>query len=678
MDNNNSPTLLQTPDNIIEDKEKIIQKSDPLTLELDDTDIVKTINKWSEDYTKFYKEKYDLFERRKTNEMFLFGKQIVEKEKNKQLKIYETRYLDNALYEIEASIKPLAMSRLPDLIVTPGNESKESKTTAENVGKIVDNDIKKRQNRLVLGIAFKHLPVYFVGVIKVRWDKEKDDYIFEVIHPDNIEVDHTCATNNADDMRYISHTLPITVQECFIRFPAKKQELIEQLRRDGVVVGKDAEPSTKELATQIKIREVWFDWYLKDKEDEEKYTILPLVMWKYKDVVLKKMKNPNYDYEGQQKWFTYAEEGDDSKKREIIPEDVSLSLMTGIMPPNVTQETVYRNYFDMPRKPFFFMGYDQWRKQPYDETSRLEQNLKNQSAIDDAGKRIIDKLKKRIKHILSKESGLKGDDLENIDFDDDDQDLLVDGDVNKVHGVVPPEQVNPAEFKFLDEQRQRMYSLAGANAIRGEVQSDTATTSQIAREADFTRADDLVEDTVNNACEWMAQWSLHMIKLRYTDEHFRKLLGAKGSVTFIKLKNDMIEDGMEVLIKASGTDKLKTQKQAMEMAKMQLIDPLTLFEDLGMSDPVGRTEKLMNFTTNPALYMAQYVKKLGSNTTELADTLLSQNMQPDTNPAGVAPTQEPVPQVQSAQPTPQVPTPQDTTQVPTEPQAVPQGSTRLL
>ena len=675
MDNFNNPTLLQTPDNQIEDKEKIVQKADPLTLELDDTDIVKTINKWSKDYTTFYKEKYNLFERRKTNEMFLLGKQIVEKEKNNQLKIYETRYLDNALYEIEASIKPLAMSRLPDLIVTPGSENEESKKTAEDVGKIVDNDIKKRTNRLVLGIAFKHLPVYFVGVIKCRWDKEKDDYVFEVVHPDNIEVDHTCSTNNADDMRYISQTLPITVQECFIRFPDKKQELTAQLKADGIMVGKGEEPSTKELATQIKIREVWFDWYVQDKEDKEKYTVIPIVMWKYKDVVLKKMKNPNFDYEGQQKWFTYQEEGNQSKRREIIPEDVTLSLMTGIQPPNVTQETVYRNYFKMPRKPYFFMGYDQWRKQPYDETSRLEQNIKNQSAIDDAGKRIIDKLKKRIKHVFSKDGGLKADDIEQMDLDDETQDILVEGNVNNVHGAIQPEQVNPAEFKFLDEQRQRMYSLAGANAIRGEVQSDTATTSQIAREADFTRADDLVEDTINYACEWIAEWSLHMIKLRYTEDHFRKLLGAKGSVTFVKLKNDMIEDGMEVMIKASGTDKLKTQKQAMEMAKMQLIDPLSLFEDLGMSDPIGRTERLMNFTTNPAMYMAQYVQKLGNNTQELAGALLSQDNQPNTNINGMAPTQPPVPQAQT---TPQVPTPQDTAAVPTEPAPVPNGSTRML
>lgn len=648
----------QSIDNTLNPEESIIIPIDPLTLELDEKELVRIADANIEESRRFFKLKYNLYDRRKKNEIYLFGRQISEQSKRHPYKQYEAKYLDNALYEIEASLKPLAMSRLPDMIVTPGNDTEESGKTAEDVTEILDTDIKKRENRIVLGLAFKHNPVYYVGVIKARWNPEINDFVFEVVHPDYIDVDQTCGTKNADDMKWISQTIPISVQECLMRFPSKKKDLIEQLRNDGLPVEEDGSMPTKTLLSEIKIREVWFDWY-KQKDDE--WEKICGVMWKYKDVILKKMKNPNYDYKGETKYFTHEIPDDKSTKKEISEEEMMMAMMTGQIPENMTQEQVYRNYFDRPHKPYFFVGYDQWGKIPYDETSRIEQNIRNQENLDKRGKSIVDKLTSRIKHVFSKESGLKADDILKMDLDDPRQDLLVEGEVNKVHTVIAPERPDPAEFKDLDDTRNRMYSIAGATAIRGQLQSDVATTNQIAREADFTRADDLVEDTINAACEWMAEWSLHFIKLRYTEDHFRKILGGKdGKITFYKINKDLIEDGMEVKIKASGTDKLKTQKTAMDMAGMQMIDPLTLYRDMGLTDPEGRTEKLLMFSADPASYLAM-VKGLGQTTPELVNTLMGDGMT-----------------TQLQAPESQVPTPVDTTQMPQQPPLIPQGSPRLL
>lgn len=651
-------------DNELLPKEEPIVELSPLTLDLDDTDVVITTDTWYRESRKFFKDKYNLYDRRKKLEMYYFGRQVDIKEKANDYKNYEARFMDNVLYEIEASLKPLAMSRLPDMIVTPGNDTPESRDTAEDVSKALDTDMKKRENRQVLGIAFKHLPVYFTAVIKVRWNPEINDYVFDIIHPDYIDVDHTCNTKNADDMKWIAHTLPISVQECVMRFPEKKKELFDALIADGIDVGTEEKPKTKGLMSEIKIREIWFDWY---KKQDDKWKKVSAVMWKYKDVVLKKIKNPNYDYEGESKYYSVDPESND--KREVTEEDMMQFMATGMLPDNITQEQLYRNYFDSPRKPFFFLGYDQWRKIPYDETSRIEQNIRNQENLDKRGKSIIEKLMARVKHVFSKDGGLKKEDIEQMDLDDNSQDLLVDGDVNKVHGVITPEQPTSQEFKDLDDTRNRMYSLSGATAIRGQLQSDVATSNQIAREADFTRSDDLVEDTINDAVEWMSQNALHFIKLRYTEDHFRKLSGARGTTTFVKLNRDLIEDGMEVTIKASGTDKLKTQKTAMEMAGLQMIDPVNLFRDMGLTDPEGRTEDLMMFTTDPASYMAK-IKGLGSNPQELAATL---NGAPQDQ--GMPP-QDPTMQA-PMEPTMQ-PSPMDTSNIAQAPVGPPEGSPRIL
>lgn len=607
----------QPVDNVIIPEEGIVQEASPLTLDINDDQVCDIIDKWVDDSRKFFKDRYNLFDRRKKNETILFGRQLEEKEKQRLLKVYEARYLDNVIYEVEASLKPLAMSRLPDMIVMPGNNSEESRKVSEDISKCLDSDIKVRENRKVLSMAFKHLPVYFTAVIKVLWDPEKNDYKFINVHPDLIDVDHTATTKCADDMRFVVETLPITVQMVLMRFPDKKEEFLEQLRLDGLDIGEPGtEPKTKSLMSEIKIKEIWYDWYEKKGEEWEK---ISCVMWKYKKVVLKNIKNPNFDYEGYANYTSY--DPLTNNKRPVTEEEMLMAITTGQLPPNVSKEQLYRNYFDCPRKPYFFMGYDQWGKVPYDETSRIEQNMKNQENLDRTGKSIIDKLSARIKHIFSKDGGLMKEDIEQMDIGDPMQDLLVEGNVNDVHSVIEPERPSPQEFNELQMTRQRMYSLAGANAIRGEVQSDTATSSQIAREADFTRADDLVEDTISDACEWMSQCALHFIKLRYTDDHFRKLSGARGQITFVRLNRDMIEDGMEVKIKSSGTDKLQVRKTAMELAQAKMIDPLTLFRDMGLEDPEGRTENLIMSQMDPASYLAK-VKGLGANTPELINTLM--------------------------------------------------------
>ena len=77
-------------------------------------------------------------------------------------------------------------------------------------------------------------------------------------------------------------------------------------------------------------------------------------------------------------------------------------LLTGQLPQNVKEEKVYHNYFKYPRKPYYFMGYDQWGDQPYDKTSRIEQNILNQKSIDKRGKQIEETLDNRGHHIFSK------------------------------------------------------------------------------------------------------------------------------------------------------------------------------------------------------------------------------------------------------------------------------------
>lgn len=634
----------------------VVEERNSLTLDLPDEIFTRTVKKLIKDSEDFYNKKLNLRERRERNEEYVFGRQL----RARKLKEYESRYQDNIIYEALAYLKPIALSQMPDIVVSPGNESHEAKKTADKISKVIESEIKKEKRRKTLAISFKHLEVFFLGAIKAYWDPDKGDmgdYDFRFVHPENLVLDHTASQLDQSDMGFIAEYVPWTVKECLRRFPSKKDDLIAKLHQSGKFdAGGKNENNEGGLNTVIKVAEVWFTWY--DKVGGE-YQKFEGTAWLYDNVLLGKKKNAYWDWEGQQNTVGLTEE----VLRQSIMNGVSLPI-----------EKVFHNYFDSPRKPYILLGYNQWGKHPLDETSDVEQSIALQEEHDKRGRQISQMLDRaRPKNIFSTDSGLKKEDIEELDMADPDSDLLVDGDVHTVHDKILGEQPSPQAFNDLQMSQNRLFAKMGVNGtVRGQPESSVATTNQIARESDFTRADDLSEETINSASREMAEWILQFIKLFYTKDHFKKLAGPDGEFVFQRLNRDMIDDGMEVVITASGTDKIKAQQRAMDMAKLELIDPYTFYKDLGVSDPQGRVERLLMFKSDPQGYFLKYAKNMDTNQ---AAQVLNNGTQAATEalPAGEPPTQ---PSTASVGPTTSNPSPANTAQVnitpPTPPAPNPQ------
>ena len=614
MDNNldNTEELTNNP---FTPKEGLLSAQDPIALNIDDDKLIEIVDDWVDENKGKFDSEYDLTNVRKENETYYFGRQVKDKDKKKELKKYQSRYIDNQIWEAEGALKPLALSKLPDFKVTTTNEG-EGKKTAEDLTEVINTDLKSRKRREVLGISFKHNPVYRIGVIKAIWDFQKNDYDFIIVHPDNIIFDFYCPTKEATDMRVIAEYLPITAKEVLMRFPETKEKFLEEFRKEKGI--QDDDIPEKSLASKIKIVEVWFTWF---EQNGDKWEKTENVLWKYNKVMLKKMKNPYFDYTGKKKLFNYK---NNIKEDLGLPELQNMAMATdmGMMPQS---EQVFRNYFKDPQKPYILIGYEQWAKTPLDETTRIEQEIPLQNSLDKRGQQ-VDEMIDRAKglHIWSKLGGLKLEDLEDVDTTDPDtQGVLVDEDINKVHGFVAGEQPSAQMFKDKADSADKIKSKAGVTAITGEIQSDVATTNQIAREASFTKADDLVADTINYASEKMAQWVMQFIKLLYTEEHLKEAKGMDGSSIYKKLHRDLVDDGMEVIIKSSSTDKLRAEKLAKEAAQLKMIDPLSYYEDVGLTDPKGRTQRLIDFMADPLTYVMKHVEGL-ETTNQQVDQLNGQ------------------------------------------------------
>jgi len=631
-------------------KEQVVVEANPLTLDLDDKTFVEVIDDLREKSRTYFKER-KLTERRQKNEDYYLGKQVEIAESKNQLKNHNARYTDNIIYESERTLKAVAVSRVPDLIVKPGNDTDESRKVAEEITNVLNNKFRRRENRDVLGTAYTHRPIYFVGIIKCRWDDEKGrlgDYIFENVHPNNIEIDHTSPSNNPEDMNWIVHYYELSVKQALMRWPNKKQDLMEELKWTEADI-----ESEKKLATKIKIAEIWFTWY---KKEGDQWVRLEGTAWKYNNCVFDKIKNPYWDWEGETRLFTYDTET--QGKRRVSEDEVRAAMGFGMEIPNMSAEKIYHNHFDTPRKPFILMVHDSLGLTPYDETSRIEQSQFLQDNINLRGKQISEIAgRSRGKEVFSTEAGMTTEDVAALDMTDPNTDILIDGEIDKVHRHIPGEVVSPALFQEQEMNRERLFSKMGTNAaLRGlKGGEDTATQTQLFKESDYTRIDDEVEDTINTAAEQMADWAMQFMKLFYTQEHFVGSVGKDGTLVFSKLTRDLIEDGMEVEVSASAVDKLRRKREAFELAKMSLIDPVTFFRDIEASDPEGRARAMMLFTTQPMMYFQKYIEGM-QDTGQMAQQL------------GQLPVQGPPasPEAQAMQP----PEPQI---IPTQPNTVPQG-----
>lgn len=597
-------------------EELVIQ--DPLLITIDDDELDRVIDVRKEYAESKYKE-IDLKNRQNKNLDYLLGKH--DANDDRKLKDYQARYMDNVIYESEAYIKPIALSRLPDLLVKAN--SSENEQVADDITEIINSEIRKRENRKVINVAHRHLPIFFIGAVKYRWDPTKGsngDYKFEFVHPQDLVLDWV-PSNNPDDMGFIIHVNRMTLKEAIIRWPRKKDALLKAVF--GTNTQAQEVSRQKGYATRIDIEEIWFSW-LSDEEKEPRRE--EFCLWRYKgssSVILAKTKNPNYDYAGHIEFVTTDENGNER----MLNQQELMELAFGMSSISVQPKRVYRNYHEQPRKPFIFINYDWLGDMPVDNTSRIEQVLLLQDNIDIRGRQITDIANtSRGKDIYSAESGMTKSDVERIDPLNPRQNLFVKEDIDKSFRHIPSEQPSPALFQEQDINRNRIFAKMGVNSTtRGQIETDTATTAQIARETDFGRIDDLVEDTINYLAEEMARAAMHMIKLRYTQEHIVKIVGKNGKITYKTISSDMIDDGMEVTVFASGTDKVMRKREAYERAGMNLTDPLTFFEDTEASDPKGRTKRLLLYLSNPAQYLMEEVEE--KSVPSMANELIQQSAQ---------------------------------------------------
>ena len=580
-----------------------VENVDPLYLDLDDDDFVGVIEDRIQDFYKFCKKK-ELGIRQQNNIDHVFGRQ----RSGDKIRTSEREYKENIIYESILRIKPIALSRLPDFTVKAGSDTVEARKSAEDLTKVLNNDVQSRENRKLLGLMHRLEPVYFYAVQKCVWNPEKGedgDYEFINIHPNNFVFDHTCTTSDTDDMEFCGEYREMTVKQMIMSFPDKEKEIKDAVGLEDLVRGDDNKE--KGLASKHGVWELWFNWYKRGSEESGKWEKISGVVWKYKNLILRKMKNPYFDFQGKPVLFDK-----EFKEKEAISEDEIYGLMSPDESEN--QFRVYNNYFTLPRKPYYLMVYENWGEHPINETTRVEQILDFQDWINDQGKQIGDMNRRSRGKNVFDTNAIDAETIETLDLYNIDEaigiNVLPGKSVRDAHTLLQQMPATQQMYKSMEEARSKGFELMGVNATtRGVRESgdDTLGGMQMMREADYGLIDDIVEETINDAAIWQAKWAMQMIRLFYTKPHMRRILGKDGDVLFQRVTQDIIDDGMEVIVSASGVDKLQRKRMAIQNMQSGVGDILTYYIDTEQSNPKERARKAFLYVNAPQMYYQEFL-----------------------------------------------------------------------
>jgi len=331
-----------------------------------------------------------------------------------------------------------------------------------------------------------------------------------------------------DNCEYIYEELEDTIENITAKFPSKKKDIEN-------IFGKD-HPKTK-----IKYLEFW--------GDNGKW-----VCWKLRDIILDKKKNPNFDYEDEN-----------------------------------------NNIFNDPQFPYIFLNVFATGDETgmYDETSLVEQAASLQEGATQEKQQILDLNEGQKRVWTASGEAMSAKIFQELINKTGDLGVYMDrkapvGGLQQVQSGKPDASLFNDVASSLNEVDNTIGIHATTRGKEPERQ-ETLGAQRLQMGADYGRLDLIVRNIEQAMEDWYNAY-LHCLKV-YSNEP--ELLSDGERV--IELIGQDIPSNIMVMVKKGSTlptDKQTKMENAIQLAKIDKIDPETMFEELGYDNPEERTQKL--------------------------------------------------------------------------------------
>jgi len=523
-----------------------------LTVTMEDVELVREIDSDIENSKGLYADMKTIQDE---NEKYYLGKQL-----DKGCFDYELPTDQNILYRNLETILSIITSKRKEPIVLPAQDTDESKELRDKNQQYLSWKWSDEDMSIKYEDWARQAYLYRIGVLKVRWDLKKDDYVIELKRPQRILIDKD-ATDEYDS-KFIVEFRQNSLNDLIDMFPKRKGDLMASYG--------------PKLGTLVNYIEYWTNDF---------------VVFKVGNIILAKKPNPNWNW--------------DEKDRKQALAKVRTKMKTK----DKKLKNVLLNYFNEPRKPYIILSLKNLGKTIYADTTDFEQAKVGQDIVN-RRKRQIDKASI---HALGRDvisgSYISKDEAKKMISNPNSPIWLEKGNANDAVTHISPQVISPVVLQDLQDTKQEMDSTMGAHGTtRGEQGSaETATGRNLLREGDLGRID-LAVRRIDKKLELLYGWMVQMAKVYYDDTHFIKLLGAEGAADYLEYSSDDIEDGMEIIVKSEMTAYKATQRaEAQERMAAGLLDPLGYMEAFEVSNPKEQARRMVMYALDPKLYLATFL-----------------------------------------------------------------------
>lgn len=530
-----------------------VDRVSALNFDLTDGEIVKNLNNRINDSQTYWDQPagFNLNEARNENMRLHLGKQI----DVTRLYRFQVPYVENQIFVSTETIVSYVTSQQPQAEVYPAQDSEQSKKMAIDLERALMAHSQRFELNKILEVAVRNLLLKRIGIIKLRFDSshgKKGEVVPEAIDPEHVIVDKNATLGG--NPAFICHVLKLSVEEVCHRFPKKRDEVYKAL---GIVRG-----TPKQMSQELAVREVWVTHYDKKGNPQEG------VVWYFKNVVLEKIKDPNWLY------------------------------------------STDNNFLECPVKPFIPLNYINDGQHWIDITTPVEQAANPQNILNKRGRQIMENADKANGIlVISTDSGLTKDDAQNLTGDPN-QKLII-----KTAGMaardlvyqVPPHDLPSYVMDDKLDSRTTIHAIMGTPSEftgNADAQENAGTLGQaIMAKNQASGRQDLIVRAVDSFMNKYFQFLTQMMVVWYDDKHYFVYNGSDGEFDYVTMSRELIEDGMVVNVKSGTTlpfDKSRQEAIALQLAKMGLISPLDLYKDLHMDNAQKRYDNWFKWKTDPA------------------------------------------------------------------------------
>lgn len=465
----------------------------------------------------------------------------------------------NRIFVNVESVINAVIANPPGLNMIPTRDGELAQQFARRLESYLRKKFTDLNTKETVRMANRNLYFGRLFVIKAFWNPVIDDFDFRSIEPNKVRFSKFA--RKEQDSEFAIEEIDDNLCALCQRFPTKKDVL---MKKYGITDEADLYIKNPD----VKYKESWIQDY---------------VVFKLEDIVLGKIKNPYWDWEGvlitedeeeqldktdasgkfqglegpaRRDYLQAIKLDQESRKASMQQEVVEMPEgeiepsqgATGtVQPQSPKYKPYFFNYFDAPRKPYIFATLFNNENKPIGRTDMITLSSSLQRGIDKR-KCDIDENAELVNGILKVDATVMSKaEAQRIRFET--KGIIwgknVKNGVSREMGTPLPQFV----FEDMVDSRQEIDNImAATSAFRGVREGQETKAGRLALiQQSFLRLNELVQ--VNDfVAQEMFSWALQLAKTRYTEPHYAKWVGKEGAREVIDLMQDDLENGLEAKV----------------------------------------------------------------------------------------------------------------------------------